>query len=103
MLIVNTTYNVSESIEEEWKEWVLIEYIPQVIAPGLLNNPRFHRLLIENEPGNKSYALQFEVEDLDALELWFKNHSAEIQKCQSNKFQEKVLGFTTIMEILDLI
>jgi len=102
MLIVNTTYHVLVSVEEEWKEWVQKEYIPQVIAPNLLVRPRFHRLLIENEPGNESYALQFEVKDLDTLELWFKNYGSKMQKCQSDKFQEKVLGFTTLMETIDL-
>ncbi|MDD4921003.1 MAG: DUF4286 family protein [Bacteroidales bacterium] len=101
MLIVNTTYHVSESIEEEWKEWVRMEYIPQVLAPGLLARPRFQRLLIENEPGNQSYALQFEVKDLDVLECWFQEHGSKMQKSQSDKFQEKVLGFTTLMEVID--
>jgi hypothetical protein len=101
MLIVNTTYNVSESVVEEWKEWVRTEYIPQVITPGLLVQPRFHHLLVENEPGNQSYALQFEVQDINTLKLWFDKYSTEIKKNQSEKFQEKVLGFTTVMEVLD--
>ena len=102
MLIVNTTYHIAESVEEEWKEWVRIEYIPQVVAPGLLKNPRFQRLLVENEPGHQSYALQFEVKDLDTLDLWFQNHGSKMQKNLSDRFQEKVLGFTTLMEIIDL-
>jgi len=102
MLIVNTTYHVSETIEDEWKTWVCTIYIPQVIAPGIMKQPRFHRLLIENEPGHQSYALQFEVEDLDTLDLWFQSHGTKMQKELSDQFHEKVLGFTTLMETIDL-
>lgn len=102
MLIVNTTYHISETIEEEWKKWVLEEYVPMVIVPGILKQPRFHHLLIENEPGHQSYALQFEVKDLDSLEFWFKNHGSEMQKSLSDRFHEKALGFTTIMEVIDI-
>jgi len=102
MLIVNTTYHVEESVEEAWKAWVRTEYIPMVMAPGLLIHPRFHRLMVENEPGHLSYALQFEVKDLDTLENWFQNHGTKMQKTQADKFQEKVLGFTTLMEVIDI-
>jgi Domain of unknown function (DUF4286) len=101
MLIINTTYQVSESCEKEWKEWVCTEYIPEVIAPGLLIQPRFHRLLIENESGNQSYSLQFQVQDLETLEDWFQNHGSKMQKNLSDRFQEKILGFTTVMEVIE--
>ena len=102
MLIVNTTYQVSETCEAEWKEWVCTEYIPEVIATGILLQPRFHRLFIVNEPGNQSYSLQFQVKDLDTLEFWFQNHGSKMQKNLSDHFQNKILGFTTIMEIIEI-
>lgn len=101
MLIINTTYNVSQTCEEDWKNWVRMEYIPIVIAPGILVKPHFFRLLIENEPGSQSYALQFEVENLDQLERWFQEYGTDLQKNMSDLFQEKVLGFTTLMESED--
>jgi hypothetical protein len=64
----------------------------------MLVNPRFFRLLVEDEPGNVSYALQFEVENLDTLENWFMRYGSEMQTTMSNRFQEKVMGFTTMME-----
>jgi len=102
MLIVNTSYHVEESIEQAWMEWVIKEYIPQVVAPGLLISPRFHRLLVENEPGFQSYALQFEVKDLDTLDLWFQKYGSVMQKTLSELYQEKVLGFTTMMETIEI-
>ena len=64
----------------------------------MLVNPRFFRLLVEDEPGTVSFALQFEVENLDTLENWFQRYGTEMQQTMSNRFQEKVMGFTTMME-----
>lgn len=102
MLIVNTTFNVSVSCEKEWIQWACTEYIPEVIAPGFLVEPRFCRLLIDNEDGNQSYAIQFEVKDLDTLDFWFKEYGAKIQTALNDRFQEKVLSFTTVMESIEL-
>lgn len=101
MLIVNTTYHVSEEIQTDWIFWVKNEYIPEVTKTNLMTHARFFRLLIEDEPGNVSYALQFEVKDLDTLENWFQKYGTEMQSTMSNRFQEKVMGFTTMMETVE--
>jgi hypothetical protein len=98
MLLVNTTYQVSESSEMAWHAWVRETYIPLVTQSGMLRNPRFYRLLIEEETGSKSYALQFEVTDFDTLDKWFQLHGQNLQHHMSDLFQEEVLGFTTLME-----
>ena len=101
MLILNTTYQVSEESQTDWLLWVKNEYIPEVTKTDMLKSPRFFRLLVENEPGNVSYALQFEVQDVDTLENWFMRYGSEMQSTMSNRFQEKVMGFTTMMEAVE--
>jgi hypothetical protein len=100
MLIVNTTYQVAEACESDWKRWVLEEYAPEVTKTGMLVNPRFLRLLVENEEGFTSYALQFEVLDLETLEKWFSAYGTALQQTMGTRFNENVLGFTTLMETL---
>jgi len=98
MLIVNTTYHVAETCDKAWQTWVKNAYVPEIVKTGLLVRPRFFRLLIEDEPGTKSYALQFEVTDFQTLERWFQQYGVNLQQTMSNQFHEKVLGFTTLME-----
>ncbi len=98
MLIVNTTYHVAEASETSWKTWVKTVYIPAVTKSAQLVNPRLFRLMVEEEPGTKHYALQFEVADLSTLEAWFECDGKQLQQCMGKEFSEKVLGFTTLME-----
>jgi hypothetical protein len=102
MLIINTTFQVSKSCEEEWTKWVRAKYIPEVIASGLLTEPRFCRLIIENEPDSESFAVQFQVKDIDTLDFWFQKYGVKIQTDLKDLFQEKVLSFTTVMENIEL-
>jgi hypothetical protein len=100
MLIVNTTYQVSEDCLTDWLFWVKNEYIPEVIKTELLVKPRLSKLMVEAEPGNVSYALQFEVDTLDVLENWFERYGTEMQTVMGNRFRDKVMGFTTLMEVV---
>jgi Domain of unknown function (DUF4286) len=98
MLIVNTTYQVAEASEASWKSWVKTVYIPAVTKSAQLINPRLFRLLVEEEPGIKHYALQFEVANDTTLEAWFESDGKALQHSMGAEFSDQVLGFTTIME-----
>lgn len=79
------------------------EYIPDVISTNLLFNPTLFHLLVENEPGTNSYALQFEVANLSTLQEWFDHYGVTMQQSLNNRFNEDVLGFTTLMERLETV
>lgn len=98
MLLVNTTYHVAANSETEWTEWVKTTYIPAVTQTAMLVNPTLFRLLVDEEPDTKHYALQFEVADLDTLEAWFESTGKTLQHSMGQVFKEEVLGFTTLME-----
>lgn len=98
MLIVNTTYQVAEASEAAWKNWVKTVYIPAVTKSAILLNPRLARLLVEEEPDTKHYALQFEVADIQTLEVWFETEGKSLQHSMGAVFSDQVLGFTTLME-----
>lgn len=98
MLIVNTTYQVAETSEISWITWVKTTYIPAVTKSAQLVNPRLFRLLVDEEPGTKHYALQFEVADATILEAWFECDGKALQHSMGAAFSDQVLGFTTLME-----
>ena len=98
MVLVKTTYQVAAPCESNWTEWLKTTYIPAVTHSGLLVNPKLFRLLVEEEPETKHYALQFAVADLETLEAWFEATGKTLQHSMGQVFKEEVLGFTTLME-----
>ncbi len=103
MIIINTTYQVAVNLEEDWIGWIRNIYIPAVTKSGMLAEPRLYKLFTEQEDGAVSYALQFEVESFDILESWSEKYGDSLRTSLSDKYQDKILGFTTLMEKLDLI
>ena len=50
MIIYNETFNIDDSIHQEWREWVQ-QYIPKVLATGLFSKLIFSKVLITEEMG----------------------------------------------------
>ena len=48
-----------------------------------------------------SFAMEFEVADVEQLELWNREESSEVYNSLMEKFNEKIVGFSTVMQTID--
>lgn len=100
MIVFNTTFHVEEEIHDEFVTYVLQHFIPMSTQSGLLTNPRFSRVFGKEEEPGHSFALEFQVINLDDLELWNKQESGAIYSPLLDKFKEKMAGFSTVMQTI---
>ena len=101
MLIYNTTYHTeNEAIASEFVAWLKSEYIPRATKSGQLTLPQLAKVMASNQEG-QSFALQFHVHSLDALEAWYRATGAALVDSMAHDFGQKVVGFSTLMELLD--
>ncbi len=101
MLIYNTTYHVEEELDRNFLIWIRECYIPEVKKQGMLEAPRLARLLSHQEDGGISYALQWEVKDSATLHRWHREQGVKLQEEMSGIFKDRVVGFPTLMEIVE--
>lgn len=78
MLILNTSFHVHTSLDDQFKAWVRRDYIPSAMTSGLLSSPRFAALLIEVQEDCVSYAVSFEAETAENAVKW---HDGEGPHC----------------------
>lgn len=103
MIIYNTTYHVDNSIVNTFIGWIKTYYAPNAIKSGALKNPRFSLIMVQEDGENhKSYSLQFEVNSVDLLQDWYSANGRALVAELESKFAQKVVGFTTIMSVVDL-
>lgn len=102
MIIYNTTYNSDNSVAVAFIKWLRTRFIPQAIQSGDLKEPRLAHLMVENDGKSNSFSLQFTVENVDTLEKWYKEFGAELIREMECSFNQKVVGFTTIMTVMDI-
>lgn len=101
MIIYNTTYQIDPSIHEEALNWIKESLIPKILQTKHLTNPRLVKVLTD-DPNNNSYSLQFEVDSVADLNTWYKQTGAAIYSDLTKKYGNKLLGFTTLLEHIEL-
>lgn len=102
MLIYNTTYHTETSCCQEFIDWLRSEYIPTALQRGELSEPRIARILSQERDAGVSISLQFNVADLDMLSRWYEACGSVLIEAVQQKFGQRVAGFSTIMEQIDL-
>ena len=100
MIIYNVTVKIEESIHDEWLEWIK-NHIPQVLATGKFIDARLTKVLVEEEMGGTTYAIQYKAKSREALESYYQNDAADLKQEGFIKFADKMLAFRTELEIID--
>lgn len=102
MLIFNTTFHVDDSIHDECLSYLKEVYIPQSLAGDLLEQPSLARIENRHGEGGLSYALQFKTKDRDTLNEWAARVGESVQRQLTDKFGNKISGFSTLLEEIPL-
>lgn len=101
MIVYNTTYHVDCDISGEFLDWMRDYYVPQSVQSGMVKEPRLMRLMGHNE-GGACFALQLQAATLGELQRWNQAVGKVLHEKLTEKFGDKVAGFTTFMENIDL-
>lgn len=101
MLIYNTTYQVNKGDAPSFIIWIHNVYLPKVEESGMLNRPRLCRILSHHEEDSECYSLQFEVENSTVLHQWYQQTGVALNEELVRLFEDKAVGFSTLMEVID--
>ncbi len=101
MLVYNTTYHVNFDDARNFVIWIHQVYIPQALESGFLQKPRLCKILSHHDEDSECFSLQFEIEDSSKLHEWYIKRGETLNKEMLQVFNEKVLGFTTLMEVIE--
>ncbi|WP_420571634.1 DUF4286 family protein [Kordia sp.] len=99
MYIYNVTINIDDSIHEEFLIWIK-KHIPDVLATGKFTEARLVQVLVEEEMGGTTYAVQYTAESKDALEAYYEEDAPRLREEGMKKFADKMLGFRTELKII---
>lgn len=101
MLIFNTTYQVDMNDARDFVIFIHEQYLPATLQQGELKNGRLSRILSHKDPDSECFAVQFEVEDTAALHRWHVKVGQQLEADIVKMFNERVVGFSTIMEVIE--
>ena len=102
MVIFNTTFQISEGLQEPFIEWIKNEYIPLAIHSQMLFSPLLSRVLVQEDIEGDCYARQFHVNNLENLNKWYEDYGKGLNEKLIEKFASKVVGFSTVLERIEI-
>lgn len=102
MIIFNTTFHADDDVNTAFLQFIKESYIPIAGSSGFLLNPRLSLIHRQHEEGGVSYSLQFYVKNTDTLNHWFSIEGNNLQEQLTKRFGNKVMGFVTILEEIEL-
>lgn len=101
MIVLNTTFHIDEELHDEFVKYMLQKFIPMSIKGGILTSPRLARIFGKEEDEGFSFAMEFQVADIEQLEKWNREESGNVYDPLMEKFKEKVIGFSTVMQTIE--
>lgn len=100
MIIYNVTSNIDASIHDQWLIWIK-EHIVHVLATGHFIEAKLTKVLIDEQEGSTTYAVQYRAKSRLALDEYYKNDAAMLRQQTVSTFGDKVLSFRTELEVID--
>lgn len=101
MLVYNITFQVDLGDARNFVIWVHQAYIPRTLEGGILQKPRLCQILSHHDADSECFSLQFEVENSAALHRWYQDCGRALHEEMLKIFNQKVVAFTTLMEVIE--
>lgn len=99
MYIYNVTINIEESVHDQWLAWMKKEYIPKMLSTGKFEKALMSKVLVKEEMGGITYAVQYFVESKEMLRKYYEENAKDMRK-NAKAFEGKYVTFQTEMEII---
>lgn len=100
MYIYNVTVNLDKSIHNEWLNWIK-SHIPEVLASGKFTKATLTKVLVEEAIEGFTYSIQYHTHSRETLDAFYKEDAERINAQTTNIYGDKLLTFTTELQIID--
>jgi len=101
MIIYNITTLVSWPVHEDWREWLMNEYLPQLMATQLFSHFRIVRLLEVSEDEGPTYAVQLYLKNISDFNSYREKHLRKFQQKEKDAWGDYATSFASLMEVIN--
>lgn len=100
MIYYNVTINIHESVHDQWLDWMQNKHIKDVIATGKFSSARMVKVLVEEEMGGLTYAIQYTTDSKETLQHYYNEDAPRLREEGAKLFGDKMLAFRTELELV---
>lgn len=100
MYIYNVTTNVDETIHEKWLHWMKEIHMPEMLNTGKFTKAKMTQVLIDEEMGGVTYAVQYTTDSLETLEEYYEENAEKLRNEAMLLFKDKIVAFRTELKVI---
>ncbi|MFZ4106205.1 DUF4286 family protein [Flavobacterium sp.] len=100
MILYNVTSNIDSSIQTQWLQWMQNKHIPEILATGKFTSARLVKVLVEEEMGGETYAVQYTTDSKETLQRYYNEDAPKFRAEGVTLFGDKVVAFRTELEFV---
>ena len=100
MILYNVTINIHESVHDQWFQWMQEKHINDVLATGKFSTARMVKVLVEEDLGGTTYAIQFTTDSKETLQSYYDEYAPRLREEGLKLFGDKMLAFRTELELI---
>ena len=101
MIIYNITTHVTWNIHDQWKEWMLKQRIPEMLATGIFSHYQLARLLEVDDSEGPTYAVQFYVPNGFSVSEYTLKHLPHMQHSEKMLWGDNIYSFSSLLEVIN--
>ena len=101
MYIYNVTTNVAEEIHDKWLHWMKEKHIPAMLNTGKFSKAKISQVLIEEEMGGTTYAVQYTTDSLETLEEYYDQDAEKLRNEALHLFKDRIVAFRTELKVIN--
>lgn len=100
MILYNVTINIHESVHDQWMDWMQNKHINDVLATGKFSSARMVKVLVDEEMGGITYAIQYTTDSKETLQRYYDEDASRLREEGHRLFGDKMLAFRTELEMI---
>lgn len=98
-ILYNVTIKVDHAIAGDWRQWMLKEHLPMLLATGCFTAANLYRLLEQDDTDGPTFCAQYTCASLTDYEQYINEFASQMRQETTQKWGNKLIAFRSVMEL----
>lgn len=100
ILLINETFIIDHSVNDQWFDWFTNEFIPIVKDSGIVKDVILSKIQGDYNQDGENYAFQFKIKVDDYISYQNNSQLNSLQSKMRVDFRHKFGSFVTVLEVV---
>ena len=99
MIIYNVTIKLEHSIARDWRQWMLAEHIPMLLATECFYDAKLFRLLEQDDTDGPTYCAQYFCANMQDYQKYINDFAPRMRAETLKLWGNHLVAFRSLMQM----